>query len=131
MQASRFLPFLCCAVIASSPAPAQNVESYTLDGMEVTLRLHDFLTQEDIAMLRLVGQRRDALELFVPQQEGHAAMALAPQDGLLREGLMSESAVAIGDMPSLDAARTAAKERCNAARSAGPECVIALEIKPE
>jgi len=60
-----------------------------------------------------------------------AAMALAPDDGLVKDGLLAESAVAVSDLPDLDAARSAALEGCNAARRDGPECVIALEIQPE
>lgn len=115
------------------PAQAQEVptEDYTLEGAQITLHLHPFLSDEGLAMLRLVGQNRDALSLFVPEGARFAAMALAPEDGLVADGLLAESAVAVADLPDLDAAREAALEGCNVARSGGPACVIALEIQPE
>lgn len=120
------------AAAAVGPVQAQQVktEAYVLDGMQITLHLHPFLSDEGLAMLRLVGRNRDALSLFVPEATRFAAMALAPQDGLVADGLLAESAVAVADLPSLAAARNAALEGCNAARKGGPRCVIALEISP-
>jgi len=114
-------------------AQAQQVktEHYLLEGIAVTLHLHDFLSDEGRAMLRMVGQDRDALSLFVPGGARFAAMALAPRDGLVADGLLAESAVAVADLPDLDAARKAALDGCNAARRGGAACVIALEIQPE
>ncbi|MCC1482027.1 hypothetical protein [Roseibaca sp. Y0-43] len=121
------------AALMAAPLQAQDVprETYTLDGVQIALSLHSFLSPEGVAMLRLVGQNRDALALFVPDGARFAAMALAPEDGLVKDGLLAESAVAVADLPSLDEARAAALDGCNAARSGGPDCVIALEIQPE
>lgn len=121
------------AVLATAPAHAQQVETenYTLDGMQMTLHLHPFLSDEGRAMLRLVGQNRDALALFVPEGARFAALALAPDDGLITGGMVADSAVAVADLPEPDAAQRAALDGCNAARGPGPECVIALEIQPE
>ena len=119
--------------IAALPAQAQqvNTETFTLDGAQITLHLHPFLTEEGLTMLRLVGQNRDALSLFVPEGARFAALALAPGDGLLRDGMLTESATAIADLPDLETAREAALDGCNAARSGDKPCVIALEIQPE
>lgn len=121
------------ALMMALPVQAQDVprEDYVLDGSAIGVFLHPFLSDEGVAMLRLVGQNRDALSLFVPENARFAAMALAPQDGLVRDGLLSESAVAVADLPDLETARAAALDGCNAARSGGPDCVIALEIQPE
>lgn len=121
------------ALMMALPVHAQDVprEEYRLDGSAVAVFLHPFLSDEGVAMLRLVGQNRDALSLFVPEGARFAAMALAPQDGLVRDGLLAETAVAVADLPDLDAARAAALDGCDAARSGGLECVIALEIRPE
>ncbi|CUX82001.1 MAG: hypothetical protein HLUCCA05_02835 [Roseibaca calidilacus] len=121
------------AALLALPAQAQEVttETYALDGAQIILHLHPFLSEEGVQMLRLVGQNRDALSLFVADGARFAAMALAPDDGLVKDGLLAESAVAVSDLPDLDAARSAALEGCNAARRDGPECVIALEIQPE
>ncbi|MBN2761220.1 MAG: hypothetical protein JXQ79_12025 [Rhodobacteraceae bacterium] len=124
---------LAALTLLAPPAQAQQVptETYTLDGVQITIQLHPFLSPEGVAMLRLVGQNRDALSLFVPEGARFAAMALAPNDGLVQDGLLAESAVAVADLPDLRAARDAALDGCNAARSGGRSCVIALEIKPE
>jgi hypothetical protein len=124
---------LAALALMAAPAMAEDVptETYALDGVQIVVSLHEFLSPEGVAMLRLVGQNRDALALFVPDGARFAAMALAPEDGLVKDGLLAESAVAIADLPSLEEARDAALDGCNAARSGGPECVIALEIQPE
>lgn len=119
------------ALAGSAQAQQVKTEQYTLDGAQITLHLHSFLSDEGLAMLRLVGQNRDALSLFVPDDARFAAMALAPRDGLVADGLLAESAVAVADLPDLASARNAALDGCNAARSGGARCVIALEIKPE
>jgi hypothetical protein len=128
---------LCFVLAASSlfasagQAQQASTETYSLDGVKITLTLHEFLSPEGVAMLRLVGQNRDALSLFVPEGARFAAMALAPDEGLVKDGLLAESAVAVADLPDLDTARNAALESCNAARAGGADCVIALEIQPE
>ena len=120
-------------VVAVVPAQAQQVttENYVLEGKRIAVHLHPFLSDEGLAMLRLVGRNRDALALFVPDAARFAAMALAPRDGLVDGGLLADSAVAVADMSGIATARKAALDDCNAARSGGPACVIALEIQPE
>jgi len=120
-------------LVAVAPAQAQQVktENYELDGKRIAVYLHPFLSDEGLSMLRLVGQNRDALSLFVPDAARFAAMALAPRDGLVSDGLLADSAVAVADMSDIAIARKAALDGCNAARSVGPACVIALEIQPE
>jgi hypothetical protein len=128
----RAISGLAVAMMAV-PVQAQDIprETYVLDGAEVTVFLHPFLSEEGVAMLRLVGQNRDALSLFVPDGAQFAAMAVAPDDGFVSDGLLAETAVAVADLPDLDAARAAALDGCDAARSGGESCVIALEIQPE
>ena len=115
------------------PAQAQQVstETYTLEGVQLTLHVHPFLNDEGLSMLRLVGRNRDALSLFVPGDARFAAMALAPADGLMTDGQLADTAIAVADLPDLQTARDAALKRCNAARSGGLACVIAMEIQPE
>ncbi|NBB98750.1 MAG: hypothetical protein GVY34_11415 [Alphaproteobacteria bacterium] len=124
---------LGAAALAGIPALAQQVpnETYRADGVQITVHLHSFLSEEGLAMLRLVGQNRDALSLFVPEGARFAAMALAPSDGLVADGVLADSAVAVADLPDLSSARAAALDGCNAAKGRGPDCVIALDIQPE
>lgn len=129
------------------------VETAELGENVVTLHLHPFLTEEELALLRLVATNEDALALFVPRQDGaaeqdgaveqgevsepgrHAAMAASPVEGVLRDGLPVPSAIAVGQLPDAETARTSATEQCNAAREKqrkrDPECVVVLEVMPK
>ncbi len=122
----------CAALLAASPALAQTVptEVFTLDAVDVTLHLHPFLTDEEATTLRVVGQSPDALALFVPASSSFGAIALAPDEGFIRDGMPVDSASAVADLPDATQARDAALMECNAARTGGPACVIVLEIAP-
>ncbi len=116
----------------ASLATAQDIETeqYQLDGVEVTVLAHTFLSEEEIMTLRLVGQNRDALALFVPEGAGFAALAIAPAEGFVRDGVPVDSAIAIAGLEDIETARASALEACDAARAAGPDCVVALEVAP-
>ncbi|MFN7004384.1 MAG: hypothetical protein ACK4NW_13250 [Roseinatronobacter sp.] len=120
------------ALTAANSAVAQQTmaERYELDGAQVTVLTHPFLSDEELLTLRLVGQNRDALSLFVPEGSGYAAIAVAPSEGFVRAGMPVDSASAISGLPDLATARTSALEACNAARRAGPACEVVLEVAP-
>lgn len=103
---------------------------FTLPQVEVVVHALPFLSDEELATLKLVGQNQEALALFLPEGVRFGAMAVAPADGFIRNGIPVDSASAISDLPDLGAARSAALSQCNAARSGGPACQIALEIIP-
>ncbi len=126
-------PFLAALALGAfvPAALAQQAETYNLPGAQVTVTLHDFLTEEENSTLQIIGQSPDALELFLPEGGRFAALAVAPDEGFIRDGIPVESAVAIGNLPDLAEARAAALEGCNAARSGGAECQIVLEISPD
>lgn len=126
---AALLGALCAAPLATAGEVAG--ERYSLDGLSVTVYLHPFLTEDEAQMLRLVGQNRDALSLFVPEGARFAALALAPEEGFIRDGMPVDSAVAITDLPDVAAARSAALEACNAARTTSASCVVSLDIMPE
>lgn len=129
------------------------VETAELGDNVVTLHLYPFLTEEELALLRLVATNEDALALFVPQQDEaaeqdgaveqgevsepgrHAAMAVSPVEGVLRDGVPVPSAIAVGQLPDAETARASATEQCNAAREKqrkrDPECVVVLEVMPK
>jgi hypothetical protein len=113
-------------------AAAQGVptEVTRLGTSEVTLHLHPALAAEDRDLLRVIAGSADALAAMVGSAGGHAAIALAPAEGLMRDGAPSASAFAIGQLPDAAAARRAALEGCAAARQRGPDCVVVLEIAP-
>jgi hypothetical protein len=78
----------------------------------------------------VVGESPDALALFLPAGEGFGAIALAPADGFIRDGLPVASAAAVAELPDIAQAREAALAQCNTARTGGAACVIVLEVAP-
>ncbi len=126
----RALAILAALVAGAAGAQQVPTERLVLGDARITIHLHPFLTDEGRDLLRLVGENPDALALFRPSGTGHAALALAPGDGLLRDGVQAPSAKAVADLPDPESARVAARDACDAARSGGPACVIALEVAP-
>lgn len=123
------IPALMLASVAL-PVQAQEAERYEVQGSEVTVILHGFLTEEETDTLRIIGQSPDALALFLPEGGQFGALAVAPDEGFIRDGIPVDSAMAMGNLPDLDQARNAALEGCDAARAGGAPCEIVLEIAP-
>lgn len=124
---------LVCLLSVGMPAAVlaqPEAEHFDLDGVSVTVLPHEFLSEEELMTLRLVGQHRDALSVFVPEGGGFAALAVAPAEGFVRAGVPVDSATAISGLPDLATARAAALDGCNAARARGPACEIVLEVAP-
>ncbi|TVP73222.1 MAG: hypothetical protein EA339_03795 [Rhodobacteraceae bacterium] len=118
------------ALATAGLAQTVEAEQFELDGVSVTVFAQDFLTEEEVMTLRLVGQNRDALAVFVTAGEGFAALAVAPQEGFVRGGVPVASASALSGLPDLGAARAAALEACDAARDSAEACAVVLEIAP-
>lgn len=121
------------AVLAGTAAGAQTVatEVSRVSGAEVTRHMHGFLNAEERALLQVVATTPAALEVILgAAPEGHAAMAVAPGEGLLRGGVPVDSAQAIAGLEDRAAARAAALEGCEALRQSGPACVVVLEVAP-
>ncbi|MDB5666552.1 hypothetical protein [Cypionkella sp.] len=118
----------------ASVASAQQVKTEVaeLDGFSITLHQHAFLTQSELATLRVVMSNRDALALFVPDSsKGFAALAVSPDDGFLPEGAPAKSAQAIGGLPDAATAAQAALAACDGLRKGAASCVLVLEIAPK
>lgn len=120
-------------MLVAGAAVAQDVpvEVAVLKGQQVTIHLQPFLNEEELAMLRLVQTNKQALGLFVTSSGGYAAMAAAPDEGLVRNGGFPPSAIAIGDLPDAAAAAAAALAACEDKRQGGEPCVIVLEVGPK
>ena len=58
-------------------------------------------------------------------------MAVAPDEGLVRDGGFPPSVIAIGDLPDAAAAAAAALAGCEEKRQGGELCVIVLEVGPK
>lgn len=129
----RMMAGLGMAVALASGAVAGEVptEVATLKGQKITLYAHEFLTPEDLTTLRLVMTNKQALQLFVVSSGGYSAIAVAPDEGFIRDGGLARSAIAIGDLPNAEAAAAAALAGCDAARQEGEPCVVVLEVGPE
>jgi hypothetical protein len=100
-----------------------------LAGQSITLHVHPFLDKTELATLRLVATNRQALQMFVTSK-GYAAIAVAPKEGFIRDGVPADSAVAIGDLPDAASAAAAATASCDAKRKGGSACVVVLEVGP-
>ena len=107
------------------------VEVKVLKGQQVTIHVQPFLQEDELAMLRLVQTNKQALALIVPNSGGFAAMAVAPDEGLVRDGGFPPSVIAIGDLPDAAAAQAAALAGCEDKRTGGAACVIVLEVGPK
>ena len=116
--------------VAPAVAPDVAVETGINGASTVTLYLHPFLTPEELATLRLVLTNSDALDLFVPQRTGFAALGVSPEDGFIRDAALVPSAQALGELPDADSARSAATTACDAARKGVLPCVVVLDIAP-
>lgn len=125
-------PVLAAALAGGlwTAAAAAQVQQFRHDGAEVTLHLHDFLSAEDRALLEVVASTPEGLAVLLGDGGGHAAIALAPAEGMMRDGRPSASASAVGQLPDAAAARTRALDSCNAQRSGGAACVVVLEVAP-
>lgn len=114
---------------AAEAPPAETAE---IGAARVTVHGWEFLSAEEMAALKLVLVNEEALKLFVPEgQGGHAAMAMSPDDGFIREGALVPSAVAIAGVASAEEAATAAVAACEAARKGTAACVVVLEVAPK
>lgn len=120
-------------MVLAAPALAQDVatEQSTLGDTAITLYLQPFLDASELATLRLVASNKDALALFVPKGQGFAALAVAPDEGFIKDGAPVASAKALSDLPDAAAAASAALDACNSARSTAQPCVLLLEIGPK
>jgi hypothetical protein len=94
------------------------------------VHLHPFLKKDELATLRVVASHEEALKLFITGKQGHAAIAAAPREGFMRNGVPVSSAVALSNLPDPETARRDVISACNAARKGGPECVVILEVAP-
>lgn len=125
------------AALAGAAVAQGKVEEAELNGARITLHMQDFLTPEEQTTLRLVLTNEQALGLFVPGAldgsgvKGHAALAMSPDEGFIREGKPVASAIALAELPDAEAAAKAATEACDTAKapSAAP-CVLVLEVAP-
>ena len=118
--------------LAFGAARAQEVavETTTLGTSTITLYLHPFLTEEELATLRTVATNAQALALFVPGKSGFAALAVAPEDGFIRNGTPVPSATAVGDLADAATASAMAIKACDGAKTGSAGCVAVLEIAP-
>ena len=107
------------------------VETNVLDGAKITLHTYPFLDATELATLRLVLTNSQALSLFLPDHKGFAAIAVAPDEGFIRNGAPVASAVALGGMSDPKTASAQALAACDARRKAsGQACVVVLELGP-
>ena len=125
----RMTAAILAGALAAGTAQAEVVVETTTDkGVTVTLTLHPFLTDAEVATLRVVATNADARALFIPQGKGFAALAVAPDEGFVRNSVPVESATAIGGAADAAAAEAEARADCDRKRKGGAACVTVLEV---
>jgi len=135
MSRRLFVAATLSAALAAPMATAQQTvaaEITRAGPVQITIHRHDFLTPQETAVLELIATNADARGLFLGPEGDFAALALAPRDGLLAAGGMDvqPTAQAVAQLPDAATARARALELCEAARRAGPACVVVLEVAP-
>lgn len=122
---------LALALVTPLPASAAERETYQLQGSTVTVIAHDFLNAQELETLRLVGTDPQALALFMGEGAGHGAIAVAPAQGFIRDGMPAAGVAALAQLPDAQSARDAALAMCEEERQSGPGCTVVLELAPE
>ncbi len=117
-------------LIAPAAQAEQATEVTTLGSSTITLTLWEFLTDEELTVLRLVATDANALALFVPDAAGFSALAASPDDGFIRDGVPAASAIALSGLADAEAARTSALAECTAKKAGAADCVVVLEVAP-
>ncbi len=135
MPRHLFVIATLAAMLAAPMAPAQQTvaaEVTRAGPVQITLHRHGFLSAQDLAVLDLIATNTEARGLFLGPEGDFAALALAPNDGLLAAGGadVQPTAQAVAQLPDAATARARALELCEAARRGGPACVVVLEVGP-
>jgi hypothetical protein len=135
MQAMRLMAASgLMAVMLGSIGPVQAqvaTEVSTLKGHQITLHLHDFLTPDDLDILRFVAKTREGLAMFVPESGGFAAMAVSPKQGFTQGGQPVASAAARSGLADAELAAAQAIMACQSASKDDTPCVVILEVAPK
>lgn len=134
-RATRRLVPLCALFLAAlaKPGAAQTppeAEVFDLDRSRIIVYPHEFLDDSELAILRSVGQDRNVLAFFMGSQAGHGAIAVAPDQGFIRDGMPAPGATALAQLPDPATARHAALDLCAAERDNDAPCVVVLEVIP-
>ena len=117
---------------AAGMAQAVKTEVAELGASRITLHQQPFLSDAELATLRVVMTNQDALAIFVPDaSKGFAALAVSPDDGFLPAGAPAPSAQAIAGLPDQATAAKDALAACDKLRKGAEACVLVLEIAPK
>ncbi|MES2434667.1 MAG: hypothetical protein V4586_12695 [Pseudomonadota bacterium] len=123
---------LACGLATAAVAEAVKTEVAELGGSSIILHLQPFLTETELATLRVVMTNPDALAIFVPDaSKGYAALAVSPDEGFLPAGAPAASAQAIAGLPDAATAAKDALAACDKLRKGAAACVLVLEIAPK
>ena len=123
---------MAMALATAGAAEAVKTETAELGDSSITLHLQPFLTETELATLRVVLTNPEALAIFVPDSsKGYAALAVSPDDGFLPAGAPAPSAQAIGGLPDQATAAKDALAACDKLRKGEAACVLVLEIAPK
>lgn len=129
MFAAALAALVCAPAVLTqtAPAQAQALQAQALGVAEAQALLfpHD---RVEVARYALPGLSEDETQIIIAvarEQRYFAAMAFAPDQGIL-----SEPTVLAANYHSRETAHAAALAQCNALRSGGTQCTLALEVRP-
>ncbi|MFN4099852.1 MAG: 5-aminolevulic acid synthase [Pararhodobacter sp.] len=113
---------LCAALACAGPALADPLDARAARGLLYPADRVEVLRHD---MTGLSEQEASVLTSVVQTQKYYAAVAYAPD-----MGIMAEPTVMSANYHSPEAARAAALAGCNARRTGGRDCALALEVRP-
>jgi hypothetical protein len=115
--------------LAAGAARADLPPLKTAETPDVTISIWTYLSLEDeeVALLNTFLGQPSLLQGWLPLT-GYGALAIAPDEGLWRQGARVPSAVAVGGMTSYEAASVAALAGCNALRQTAQPCLVVLQV---
>jgi len=106
------------------------VETVRIDSLVATLHLHPFLREDELSILRGMASLPEVLAAFAGGGGGFAALAVSPVEGFLRDGLPTNSAIAMAQFADIATARATVVAACTEASATRAPCVVVLEVAP-
>lgn len=123
---------LAALSLTSLPARAQTAQEVTTLGTHIiTITLHPFLSDEDLTVLRFIASAPEALALFITSNDGHAAIAVSPDEGFVKDGAPTAGVGALGGLPDAETAARDAVAACQKSATTPTPCQVILQISPK
>jgi hypothetical protein len=125
-----FLAGLGAAIVAIFLLGYGKVEGVEDDRPRATMSISSltFLSEDEVSELREATSNKTVLSHWIPEGIGHGALAVSPEDGMLRGGNVVWSAFGVGGLSSAQEAESEAIKGCNLRRRGATDCVVVLRV---